>query len=119
MKNIKKIIVLIVIILMICSNLIVYADFGLEDLGGDNAQINQENIEQVKGIGIEIVGMIQAVGIVLSVIILTVLGLKYMMGSVEEKAEYKKNLKPYFIGSALVFGASAFAQYIYNFILSL
>ena len=27
-----------------------------------------------------------------------------MMGSVEEKAEYKKTLKPYLIGAILVFG---------------
>ena len=27
-----------------------------------------------------------------------------MLGSVEEKAEYKKDLVPYFIGAALLFG---------------
>ena len=33
------------------------------------------------------IGVLQTVGIVLSVVILVVLGLKYMMGSAEEKAE--------------------------------
>ena len=37
-----------------------------------------------------------------------------MMGSVEEKAEYKKNLLPSAIGAALVFAASGIAQIVYN-----
>lgn len=39
-----------------------------------------------------------------------------MMGSAEEKAEYKKTLMPYFIGAVLIFAASAFAQAIYSFV---
>ena len=37
-----------------------------------------------------------------------------MMGSAEEKAEYKKSLMPYVIGAGLVFSASAIAQIIYD-----
>ena len=37
-----------------------------------------------------------------------------MMGSAEEKAEYKKVLIPYLLGAVLVFGASVFADKIYN-----
>ncbi len=37
-----------------------------------------------------ILGTITVIGIVISAITLTVLGIKYMIGSVEEKAEYKK-----------------------------
>jgi len=63
----------------------------------------------------KIIGVISTVGIVLSVIILSILGIKYMMGSAEEKAEYKKSLMPYIIGSVLVFGASSIATIVYNF----
>ena len=38
-----------------------------------------------------------------------------MMGSAEEKAEYKKSMMPYVIGAALIFASSALAQVIYNF----
>ena len=69
----------------------------------------------IQTIGGNIVAVLQAVGIVLSVVILIVIGLKYMMGSAEEKAEYKKTLMPYLIGAALIFTASAFAQVIFNF----
>ena len=46
---------------------------------------------------------------------LTVIGIKYLMGSAEEKADYKKSLMPYVVGAALVFTASVFAQAIYEF----
>ena len=65
--------------------------------------------------GKNIVGVLQAVGIVLSVIMLSVIGIKYLMGSAEEKADYKKSLMPYVVGAALIFTASVFAQAIYEF----
>ena len=61
------------------------------------------------------VGVLQAVGVILSVVMLTVIGIKYLMGSAEEKADYKKSLMPYVVGAALVFTASIFAQAIYEF----
>ena len=61
-----------------------------------------------------IVGIIKVVGIILSVGCLMVLGIKYMMGSAEEKAEYKKTFIPYLIGAILLFGASAFATQLYD-----
>lgn len=78
----------------------------------------EDNIGGATGIqtvGKKIVGVLQTVGIVLSVIILIVLGIKYMMGSAEEKADYKKSMMPYIVGAALIFSASAFAQVIYGF----
>ncbi len=65
--------------------------------------------------GNRIVAILQTVGVVLSVIILIVIGIKYMMGSAEEKAEYKKTLIPYIVGAALIFAASLFAQVAYDF----
>lgn len=52
----------------------------------------------------DILSAITSVGIVIAVVIVAILGVKYMLGSVEEKAEYKKDLIPYFIGSILLFG---------------
>ena len=44
--------------------------------------------------------------------VLVVLGIKYMIGSAEEKAEYKKTMIPYIIGAILVFAASAIASIV-------
>ena len=62
-----------------------------------------------------IVSTLLIVFMLVSVIVLVVLGIKYMMGSAEEKAEYKKTLLPYIIGAALVFAASTIASVIFNF----
>lgn len=46
-----------------------------------------------------------AVGVALALIIGVIIGIKYMMGSVEEKANYKEMLVPYLVGCLVVFGA--------------
>lgn len=58
---------------------------------------------------------IRNIGIVLSVVVLIVIGIKYMLGSTEEKANYKETLLPYIIGAFLLFTGSLVPQLIYNF----
>ena len=111
-NKIIKTITTFVIILAICS--ISFNIFALtpSQVTADNAGASVSGIDTL---GNNIVKILQTVGVVLSVIILIVLGIKYMMGSAEEKAEYKKSMMPYVIGAALIFAASALAQVIYNF----
>ena len=45
-----------------------------------------------------IISYITGIGMAVSVITLVVLGIKYMVGSIEERAEYKKSMIPYLIG---------------------
>ena len=61
-----------------------------------------------------IMGMIRNVAAIAAVIIIMVLGVKYMLGSVEEKAEYKKSFMPLIIGIVLVVAATAIASFIFN-----
>ena len=82
---------------------------------GDVKPVNGGDTKGVEDVGKKIVGIIQTIGILVSVIVLMVLGVKYMMGSAQEKAEYKKVFIPYLVGAALLFAASAFAQAIYDF----
>ena len=70
---------------------------------------------EIQSLGQKIVGILQTVGIVLSVVILVILGIKYMMGSAEEKAEYKKTMIPYIVGAAFIFLAPTIANIVYNF----
>ncbi len=55
--------------------------------------------------GNTVLGLIQAVGTFVAVAVLMILGLKYMLGSIEERASYKKSMLPYLIGAILLFGA--------------
>lgn len=75
-----------------------------------------EGATSATNIGNKILGIIQVVGIILSVGCLMVLGIKYMMGSAEEKAEYKKTFIPYLVGALLLFAASALANTIYKWV---
>ena len=70
--------------------------------------------QDVTNIGNQLIGVITTVGVVVAVIILLVLGIKYMMGSASEKAEYKKTMIPYLVGAVLIFGASTIVQVVVN-----
>ena len=76
-------------------------------------------VDSVKTFGGKLMGVLQTVGVVVAVIILIVLGIKYMAGSAEEKAEYKKTMIPYLVGAILIFAASTIANVIYEFATSL
>jgi len=71
----------------------------------------ETNTSGITNIGNQIITILSTGGS----IILIILGLKYMMGSAEEKAEYKKTLMPYVIGAGLVFAASAIAGIVFSF----
>ena len=74
---------------------------------------------EIQDVGSRILGVLQTIGVVLAVIILVILGIKYMMGSAEEKAEYKKTMVPYLVGAVFIFAAPILANMIYNFVKSL
>lgn len=76
---------------------------------------NVSGSDDILNVGNSIVGILQTVGVVLSVVVLIIIGIKYMMGSAEEKAEYKKTMIPYIVGAALIFTAAVFANVIYQF----
>lgn len=74
---------------------------------------------EITGVGEKVIGIVTMLGSILAVLVLVVLGIKYMMGSTDEKAEYKKSMLPYVIGAVLVFAASSIASVIYNLAIKL
>ena len=61
-----------------------------------------------------VISIIQIIGSLLSVIVLTIIGMRYMMSSVEEKAEYKKTMVGYIIGCVLVFSIVNLLGIVYD-----
>lgn len=55
---------------------------------------------------------ITTVGIIISVITILIIGIKYIVGSVEEKAEYKKTMIPYIVGVFMIMSISAILKLI-------
>lgn len=115
----KKIIIIVSMFLaIVCSmNLKVYADSPI-DTGsykpGSTTVVT--NAGKLETIGNRIIGVIRIVGTIISVIALAVMGIKYMVGSVEEKAEYKKTMLPYLIGAIMLFGITNLLVIIQNFV---
>ena len=62
----------------------------------------------------KLLGIIQVFGTIISVGALIILGLKYMTGSLEQRASYKKTMLPFLIGSIFIFAAVNATSVIYN-----
>ncbi len=109
MKKLVKLVPVMMAVIMILSALTpVFAVTNPSTLTGTNTT-------SFDNIGKRIIGMVQAIGSIVSVLVLVILGIKYMMGSAEEKAEYKKTMIPYLVGAILIFAASNLASMIYGF----
>lgn len=111
----KKIYILLIVLLVMI--IIPTLTYGSSDLGDLNKYKGQpvQSVELTSRAN-EILGLIQNIGAVISVVMLIIIGIKYMLGSIEEKSEYKETLKPYLIGALLLFSGSALPQIIYKFV---
>lgn len=112
-KQVKVITTLLMIITIIAmlSNVVLGAGI-ISSLSGDKT--GSVSSSQLTNLGGKIIGILQVIGIVVAVVVLLVLGIKYMMGSAEEKAEYKKTMIPYLVGALLIFAASTIVNVVYN-----
>lgn len=77
-------------------------------------ELTGSDYEEAFGMTSTIVGALTTVGIVIAVSGIIILGLKYMMGSVEQKADYKKTMVPYLVGCILIFCTSTIVSIIYR-----
>lgn len=108
-----KTIVILFILCLFFTNSYVMADSDI--LGNlDNYAQKQDTPIKFTNKVSEILSIFQIVGSLISIICLIVLGVKYMTGSVEEKANYKKTLIPYVLGAVMVLGISNFINIIYK-----
>lgn len=132
-KNIiiKSVIMLVIIFIILLNfNLKVYASTGAlgEPTGGsssseidptenpkyfkpDNSNATETELKSKAGL---ILGAINVFGVIVSVITLMIIGMKYMFGSIEEKAEYKKTATMYIIGAVLVFSVTTIPNILYK-----
>lgn len=62
----------------------------------------------------KILGAIRNIAAIISVIIIAVLGIKYMIGSTEERADYKKSFIPLIVGIVVVLAATTIATTLFS-----
>lgn len=114
LKKILTIIILInfaIYILPITTK--TYASAGVID--ADTFKPSSIQAGKVKTKASKIVGILTTTGVVVSVVMMMYIGIKYMVGSVEERAEYKETMIPYIIGGILIFASSFIANIAYKF----
>lgn len=101
-----------ILVILLFFNLIIGIQFSYASDLSDitNKMENVSNISVNKGSTIAqtingVIGIIQIVGTGISLIVITILGIKYMLASPSDKAETKKMIFPILIGCVLLFGA--------------
>ena len=81
-----------------------------------------EGITQIGEIGAfgdlggKIIYILQFVGYTVAVIMLAIMGIKYIMSSPNEKADIKSRLTPYLIGTFILFAGATVLNIIYRII---
>lgn len=108
MKKIVSLLIVLLLLSMVIEISNVYAaDAGIGELiqsmNGTSTAAAAD--EKVGGIINTIIGLLQVAGSGISLIVITILGIKYILASPGEKADVKKSAMPIAIGCVLLFGA--------------
>lgn len=107
----KKLIYLIITLIVVLLVVIIIPNFSFADKYGladdlNTYRGNMGNSPIFDKFANVIIGVIQVVGTLTSVIVLVVIGIRYMVSSIEQKAEYKKTMGNYIIGCVMLFAIS-------------
>ena len=122
--KVKIMIISLIIFCMTCMYTVCFADdtLTMDNLFETDTSFKNlnEGVSDTGDTGIvtginTIIGLIQVAGTGVLVIMITFLGIKYMMASIEEKAEIKKTALPIVIGAVLLFGALSIVKTVGQF----
>lgn len=111
--NYKRIMSMVFMILI--TSIMIYCFLGFDNevnaLGPSDLTMEMKNItidsaiagSAFGGFLKDVIGYIQIAGTGIAIIVVTILGIKYLTASVEAKAEIKKDMMPVLIGMGLLF----------------
>ncbi len=113
-KFFMKIILSAMLIFLIISNFYsVFADIDTNKYS--NIYQSSNDTTQIFTMSGKILGIVQVIGMGVAVISLSIMGTKYMISSVEEKAKIKEQFIPYVIGAVLLFGGATLIKIVIDF----
>ena len=115
MKKVSKIFATILLVVMLMSFAsVVFAATSVDPNTWKNQPGDKIKTDDITNFSASLINVISIVGSAAAIITLIVLGIKYMMGSAEEKAEYKKTMIPYIVGAVLIFAGTSLVRVIYS-----
>ncbi len=80
----------------------------------DRITIGEDNIEDLKPMFENMWGFVRVIGSAISVIVIVVIGIKYIWASTEEKFEIKQTVIYYVIGAVLLFATVNIVSIVYD-----
>lgn len=123
MKNKMKLISIVAVIMIVTFMLIstvyeVKASNPVSIIDGVNQAAGTTDLgttgDTLKNKAGTILAYIRNIAAIAGVIIISILGVKYIVGSVEQKAEYKKNFMPLIVGILIVVLAAQIAKMLFS-----
>lgn len=116
-KTIKIISILFILISLIFSTTTyVQADIDIKPDEYKPEKITaQEGGRAIEMAG-KILRIVRTLGVVAAMVVLSIIGLKYMLASLDEKANYKENMIPYIVGCALLVLCTTLPSIIYSIV---
>ena len=114
-KTVKIVSILMIAIMAmsILNTVVLGADAAIKNFS-DGSGYQSNDIQGVANIAQKVLTAIRNISIIVAVIMISVLGVKYMVGSVEEKAGYKKAFIPMIVGAILVVSAAQIATMLFS-----
>lgn len=113
--KIKKVLIVALLVILVTISIMPTVN---ATINPDNYKPNDLNYQQDTMIAFKkarnIMTAITTTGVVVSIVTVMVLGIKYMIGSVEERAEYKKTMIPILVGMIMLFCTSTIVSIIYR-----
>ncbi|MEE1389456.1 MAG: TrbC/VirB2 family protein [Clostridia bacterium] len=109
----RNILIRILVLFILSMMLVMQTTYAVDDIieaGGGfikKGEQQQQAIQdsQIKTVSDQIYNILLAIGTVIAVIIGAILGIQFMVGSMDEKAKVKESLIPFVIGCVIIFGA--------------
>lgn len=80
----------------------------------DYQPANQQGYDKAIDWAGSILGTLRNIGVIVAIIALMIIGVKYMIGSVEQKAQYKQTLIPLAIGILMLVAGTVLVSLIYE-----
>lgn len=109
----RNILIRILVLFILSMMLVMQTAYAVDDIieaGGsfiNRGEEQQQAIQdsQIKTVSDQIYNILLAIGTVIAVIIGAILGIQFMVGSMDDKAKVKESLIPFVIGCVIIFGA--------------
>jgi len=115
-KTLKIITTVLMVIFTVASfsQVVLAADSATSIIDNISADTSSVDATKLQSLANNVLGLIQIVSAVAAVILIAVFGLKFILGSANEKADYQKSFIPLIVGVVVVFAASSIAKLLFS-----